>query len=1203
MSSDQPILGTPANFGDVVAPPANPDNEDLSAVYMQNTGVKRDAQALQSGRAGAERHRLRQAAEKEGGFKEPTTDEGLQEPSTDDDFTEQDHRDLTTKVVGGALDVVTDVAEGLLVESPRQIVGGVVDFTIQTVELADDVQSFFNDNNIPLLEFDPTKDSRRALIQTLRDLAPSDARTVTGKLVRDIASFMTGFTPILGPAAKARQAVGLTGAVSRSLTSAAAGGVALGISVDPAPAEEAYDAFIQKHPDLEDPINAYLDGQDSEERLKERLKNTAFGLGAGVLFDGAMAGFRLLRAFRAARKAGKPKPVAAATPRTSEADVAIGDPTAARVVMRRVIAGEVDAKVDAIAARRLKAAEERIRKRFPPGTLSREEITAQATLEGSQVDVNLERINSTEDVIALFDEMAQLVPLKAGRGVRNNQITQEAANLLGIGDTELLARRLGVAPNAEEVTRFRIVWASAAEQVQALAEVAAGPNAGSYDQFVFRKAVVAFEAITEQMLGARAETGRALQAWRIQVGGDAERARRITEILAASGGEEVSKELAAEIVRLGGIGASPGQLSVVMRGSFGAKTMAAVRESFVNGLLWSPKTHVVNTLSGAIVVSQQIGERAIAARFSAWRGLQNEGVEIGEAYAMFRGVMGGMKDAFKMSAEAFKDPGVLNSKLDFPFGGELRTAISSEAFGIKSTGLGRFVDFAGNVTRLPGRLLWAEDAFWKSIGYRMEVHALATRTAIRTGGTKAEIADTFASIIANPPEHIRLAGQDAALYNTFTNKAGSIAQWFMQGRELGGYANPAVFFMPFIRTPSNILAYSFERTPLAPLMSRFRESVKAGGERRDIALARMVMGSTVFATTMDYAFEGRITGNGPENKEQRESLMRQGWQPFSIRLDDKWVRYDRTDPLGLMMGTAAGMAELMKGFSLGPDNLSAFTEIGVAAMAAVSESVMNKTYFQGVANLIAALDDPKRNLPRVINRTTGALLPFSTALRAGATFIDPANPSVETPWQAVQSMIPVLRGKLPKQRDLWGEEISQDEVYGRYFDAGSPVRVTHQNPNPIDEEITEHQMGIGRIPRKTAIGPRAVPMDFHKYPRVYEELVKLAGNGIKHPATKMGALDFFNAVVTGEARHFSRDYATRSGGSEGQKRAFIRKWIGRYRRLAEKEILEDDSGRFQDAEFFQFRQEVAEKEGALPRFRQEASEFRTDNRLPGLQLP
>ena len=69
---------------------------------------------------------------------------------------------------------------------------------------------------------------------------------------------------------------------------------------------------------------------------------------------------------------------------------------------------------------------------------------------------------------------------------------------------------------------------------------------------------------------------------------------------------------------------------------------------------------------------------------------------------------------------------------------------------------------------------------------------------------------------------------------------------------------------------------------MAPLFTKFRADISAGGARRDLALTRMATGSMLMFTMADMALSGHVTGGGPANKEQKDALYRSGWQPYSV---------------------------------------------------------------------------------------------------------------------------------------------------------------------------------------------------------------------------------------------------------------------------------------------------------------------------------
>src|SRR3546814_2580177 len=83
--------------------------------------------------------------------------------------------------------------------------------------------------------------------------------------------------------------------------------------------------------------------------------------------------------------------------------------------------------------------------------------------------------------------------------------------------------------------------------------------------------------------------------------------------------------------------------------------------------------------------------------------------------------------------------------------------------------------------------------------------------------------------------------------------------------------------LPFIRTPTNLIKFTAERSPLAPMVKEWRRDFAAGGARRDLAIAKVMVGSGVGATIAELAAKGIVTGSAPRSEEhtsELQSLMR-----------------------------------------------------------------------------------------------------------------------------------------------------------------------------------------------------------------------------------------------------------------------------------------------------------------------------------------
>lgn len=799
--------------------------------------------------------------------------------------------------------------------------------------------------------------------------------------------------------------------------------------------------------------------------------------------------------------------------------------------------------------------------------------------------INFARIDAPEDVKRVMQRLADVgVPAadEARAGVRGFEEVKLDAAHQDAWQT-LLARRPGQPLSDAEGLAARQLWVSTTDKMAELAETAA-TQPSEANLFAFRKMLDIHDMVQREVLGARASTARALAAWRIPAGGGAERLANVTAALEASGGNDVSRALAARVASLAKAGMIKEMGAVAEKGAY-ATTRDAVVEAWINGLLTNPVTHVANTVSNLTVLPLRMAERAVASKIGELLG--DQGVAAGEAAAQWAGAMQGFRDMFRYYTKVAKDllpqdsmvpneSGAVSplSQLNLPQLTKLEhpPSISSEAFHISSdTLLGRGVDLLGSTIRAPGFALNASDEFFKTIGYRMEVGAQAVRQAtsevasglIDGNGFKARVAE----LIENPPENIRLAAGDAALYQTFNQAPG------MLGKTLGKLtsAYPALkVILPFTRTPSNILNFTFERTPLAPLMSKFRADVAAGGSRRDLALAQMALGSMTMATAVDAVMSGQITGRGPLDHGIRDAMTREGWQPYSFKVGDRWYSYNRLDPVGSLLGMAADATELMTNAQHEALEEGDTEKLRAAVAASFASNITNKTYLSGLSSTFAALNEPQR-ADSWLQRAAGSVVPAGVAQIERLQ--DPVQREVYSMMNAIRARTPGLSKEMGPVRDLWGEPVRQDSGLGKPFDAFSPIYSKNTKHSPIDDEILKQGFNISMpIPRQTFKTPGGEPVsvDLSKYPRAYSRLLQLSGHEIESPAWGVGLKDLLNSIVDG-THPLSQVYAIKSDGPEGGKETMIRHLIGQYRDLAKAQLLD---------EYPSLRSEVEDKSAA-----------------------
>ena len=990
--------------------------------------------------------------------------------------------------------IAADIGEGII-ETPVQTVGGLSDAARETFEALSSLSDWLNENVTDLeIEGGTGIEALDRPLDALAHLMPDidEADTVTGNMVRSAAQFLGGFVG----AGKFIKGKGLVNSMAKGATADA-------VVFDPH--EKRLSNMIEEFPELENPISEFLAADPNDSEAMGRLKNALEGLGLGALTEGVARGVKAVRSSRRA-KAPAPEPEA---PSINADD--LGDINAPRV-----------------------------------------------SSDAGTIDINFARIQSADDVKLTMQELADSKYAEideARRGVRTHEMTEAAADEIDAFDVLLNKRAADPSVTrpltAEETVAARRMWTGSAEKLLDLAETAAA-NPSEANLFNFRRMVAVHEAVQKEVLAVRAETARALDAWKIPAGGGKEQMRSIENALEQFGGADVSRDLASRIAALRG--GSLVDLDAVVSRSVGARTRDAVIEAWIMGLLSGPKTHLVNTMSNTSVIFLQMLERGTAARLGKLLGTKS-GVELGEGMAQWYGMTSGLKDALVFAGRALKtgESGYGLGKIDVPRQG----AISSEAFQIASdTWLGRSVDFLGSTARIPGRLLNAEDEFFKTIGYRMELHARALRQAaqevhagkVDPDGFKARIAD----LVENPPENLRLAATDAALYQTFTNKTGK----FADGLRKVADADPSGFarvLLPFVRTPSNIMKFTFERTPLAPLMSQVRADIAAGGARGDLALARMGTGTAIMLATADMAISGSITGGGPDNPSRKSAMMRQGWQAYSVKIGDRYFAYNRMDPVGMSMGLAADLVEILQNSD--GANAPEVEKAMIAVTASIASNVTSKTYMRGVSDFFEMMSDPERYADGYVQRLLGTSVPRVAA--EIARIEDPYLRESHSIIERIRSQTPGISKELPAIRDLWGNKIEFRSGLGWAYDAVSPIYSKKEDPSAIDSEIIRLGMNLRKPPRTVGIDGFSIDLD--KYPGAYQRYVELSGNALDHPAWGVGAFDNLNAIVKGN-HPLSSVYEMKSDGPDGGKADYIRDMVHQYRALARQKLKEEFPG-------------------------------------------
>lgn len=767
-------------------------------------------------------------------------------------------------------------------------------------------------------------------------------------------------------------------------------------------------------------------------------------------------------------------------------------------------------------------------------------------------NLNFDNLDTPDDVLQMLDDVSYQQDnfLESRRGVVGHEQTKAESAQYGIQD--LLGRKPGEAFNAAQITASRNILIDSAEKLQSAAKLIRQGQASEADMLAFRQMVAKHQAVQAQVSGMTAEAGRALNAFKIQAQSGMLQARQLREMLESSGGTRTTQALAEMIASAD----NPAAIAKITREVGHANTADMVLEYWINGLLSSPATHVVNTTSNAMVAFWQIPERALAAQVNkVFRSA--DGVQAGEATAQLYGMFRGVKDGLKLGWKTLKTGEPTDEALKLE-ARKYKSITAENVSQVLASGAGRFgldpesvrlggplaqgVDLLGEAVRVPGRLLTAEDEFFKAVGYRMELNAQALRQAKAEGLSGDAFASRLAELVNNPPESIHMAAIDAARYQTFTNSLGDTGQSFQR------FANShpvAKLLLPFVRTPTNIVKFVGHRSPLAPLSQQFRADIAAGGARRDLAVAKMTLGSTVMGMGATMAFEGHITGGGPSDKSQREALKRLGWQPYSVKVGDTYYSYNRADPIGMFLGLSADVAEVMRyGTDEDRQNVSA------ASAMALAKNLTSRTYLRGLSEFLDAFDSgDQKKWDRYLRRQAATFTPATSLVAQVERTMDPTLRATYTLMDEIKARTPGLSESLPPRRNLWGEPIVLQGGLG--WDFVSPVYTSTRKPSLADEEIYLNEIPVS-MPRRT-LGQGNFAVDLA--PDEYDRYVELSGSAFKDPNTGLGLRDYLEKEVIP-----SQVYQAATPGPDGGKSLIIQQVVSKFREGAKAQLMEEYPG-------------------------------------------
>lgn len=762
--------------------------------------------------------------------------------------------------------------------------------------------------------------------------------------------------------------------------------------------------------------------------------------------------------------------------------------------------------------------------------------------------INFSRIDTDADVEDLFNAVyvsfEKEFDKAKGGAIRSHELVKENAELTGSSLRSLEDDYQGMANADSRILSHRQLLVASAEKVRDLIKVAT-ESGDDFAMLALEKQIKLHAVIQAKVRGMASEAARALSAMRIHANSADLAINEAHAMLESMGGKVAKLDYYKQLLDI----PTDGGFNKAIRMGAMARTKDALVEMSVLGKLWAPTTHVANMVGNLITAVLGPVEKANAAMIGKYITRNADHIEMAEAKAQFFGMVGGIQDALAISSQgldaARKAAGQAlggnfsgakntltdnveefgsvyrSAALDAPVGrssldatmdaGAHKPAITAEAFNLDAEKpLGILVDALGTLNRIPGRALGASDELFWAINYRGEVRAQAFRAARQEGLEGQDLIARVADLVENPTQEMRSVAVQSAQKGTFTEPLtgfGKGLQEFVDSANLG-FIPAGRLFVPFVKTPYNIMKYFAERTPiLNRATDAWKADVAAGGIRKDMAMAKTTTGSMLLGAGVMLGTAHEIGGvkvqiiGGGDRTQASEKLN--GEQQYSLKIGDKSYSFNRLAPLGMFIGLGADIRDIA-----GHIDDSAMDDIVAASTLAFSRNITNQSMLAGVLDFISAAQKASSTgsvdpLYRYLDNQASGALPFSSLANTVRKEDDPLAREVWGLIDAIKNKTPGFSKDLPPQVNLFGEPVHNPEGLGP--DILSPIRTSVSDTDPLASEIARLNIDLKKPPKTLATAPGAPGIDLT--PQQYHTLSVNAGEMFKKELGKTFAME------------------------------------------------------------------------------------------------
>ena len=209
---------------------------------------------------------------------------------------------------------------------------------------------------------------------------------------------------------------------------------------------------------------------------------------------------------------------------------------------------------------------------------------------------------------------------------------------------------------------------------------------------------------------------------------------------------------------------------------------------------------------------------------------------------------------------------------------------------------------------------------------------------------------------------------------------------------------------------------------------------------------REAMGASVTMGAALLAFNGGLTGSGPQDAGEKRRMQGMGWKPYSIKnpLTGEWHSYQGLEPFDTYLGMTADII-----FQHTRVDQAASEDWLRAVMSSISYNITNKTFLSGFEPLAGLVSGDPHSFNRFFAMQADSFLPGTGARSILNKAVTPQLKDVENNWLAYlanrNTWLPVVNAELMDYKDVYtGKPINTGSPWNSAVNAMLPFLKTNE---------------------------------------------------------------------------------------------------------------------------------------------------------------